>query len=322
VVKTSLITGITGQDGAYLAKLLLGRGHRVVGVVRPKQEKMPIFGLNYLSIASQIKLVSCDLCSLEEVKKMLEAVCPDEVYNLAGQSSVQESFRYPAKTLEFNFFSVLTLLEGIRGTAPDIRFYQASSSDMFGVIKKLPIVEDTAFHPLSPYAVSKASAHWIAKNYRESFGLFIACGILFNHESYLRSHNFFVKKIICESLEVYSGKRQYIHVGNLEVRRDFGFAPCYVEAMYLMLQHNRASDFLICSGKSISLREIAEYICNQVGIDKACLKRDARLYRPLDILDIYGDNTKAKKELGWSYTMTFFNVLDYLINEEKKNLRN
>jgi GDPmannose 4,6-dehydratase len=319
--KISLITGITGQDGAYLAKFLLEQGHNVIGVVRPKQENRPIFGLTYLSIASKLRIVSCDLCSIEKVQKLLKDVNPDEIYNLASQSSVQQSFKYPNETLEFNFISVLTLLESIRLVAPNIRFYQASSSEMFGVIDKLPIMEDMAFHPLSPYAVSKASAHWMAKNYRESYGLFIACGILFNHESYLRSHDFFIKKIICEALEIQTGKRQYIYIGNLEVRRDFGFAPRYVEAMYLMLQQNKASDFLICSGKSILLHEIVEYICNKIGVDKSCLKKDSKLYRPLDIPDMYGDNTKAAQELGWSYEMNFFNVLDQLIEEEKENFK-
>ena len=321
MTKTSLITGITGQDGAYLAQLLLGKKHRVVGVVRHSQKGLPVAGLEYLGIAPQVHLLACNLCSAIEVRALLETVRPDEIYNLASQSSVRQSFDKPGQTLTFNTFSVLTLLEAIRDTAPGIRLYQASSSEMFGKIPTLPIREDTAFHPLSPYAVSKASAHWMAKNYRESYGLFVACGILFNHESYLRTRNFFVKKFICEALEVAAGKRQHIAVGNLSAKRDFGFAPHYVEAMYLMLQHEEPDDFLICSGKSVTLQEIAHYVCDRAKIDRCAIHADPDLFRPLEIPDIYGDNIKARQRLGWNYNMSFFDVIERLIVEEKNNWR-
>jgi GDPmannose 4,6-dehydratase len=320
MIKISLITGITGQDGAYLARLLLAKGHKVIGVIRHGQN-VPIFGLEYLGITQQVKLVPCDLCSAAEVRSLLETERPDEIYNLASQSSVRLSFLCPGQTLAFNTLSVLTLLETIRQISPNIRFYQASSSEMFGRIPELPIKEDMAFHPLSPYAVSKASAHWMTKNYRESYGLFISCGILFNHESYLRTRDFFVKKIICEALEVAAGKRPHIAIGNLAAKRDFGYAPAYVEAMYLMMQHGAADDFIICSGRSLSLREIAEHVCDKVGIDHDLLTEEPGLFRPLDIVDIFGDNVKAKEVLGWSYNMSFFDVLNCLIAEEKKNFR-
>jgi len=317
--KTSIITGITGQDGAYLSRLLLDKGHSVIGIIRHNQKNQPIAGLEYLNISSQIKLISCDLCSDSEVRALLKSVQPDEIYNLASQSSVSQSYQNPGQTLAFNTLSVLTLLEAIRCTAPKTRFYQASSSEMFGNIPNLPIKEDMAFHPLSPYAVSKASAHWMAKNYRESYNLFITCGILFNHESYLRTRNFFVKKIICEILEVASGIKKVISVGNLKAKRDFGYAPHYVEAMYLMLQNEKPDDFIICSGKSISLQEIAYYICDQIGVDRKALNIDTELLRPLDIPDMYGDNTKARQILSWNYDISFFDILDKLILEEKNN---
>lgn len=319
MTKTSLITGITGQDGAYLAKFLLGKGHRVVGVVRHAQKGKPVRGLEYLGIARRVELVACNLCSDTEVGALLRTVQPAEIYNLASQSSVKQSFCRPGETFTFNALSVLTLLEAMRQAAPYIRFYQASSSEMFGRIPELPIIEDMAFHPLSPYAVSKASAHWMAKNYRESYGLFVVCGILFNHESYLRTRDFFVKKVICEALEVTAGKRRHIAVGNLSVKRDFGFAPRYVEAMYLMLQQDKPDDFLICSGRSVSLQEIADYVCDRIGISRSVIKVDAGLFRPLDIANIYGDNIKARRVLGWEYAESFFDVLDILIDEERKN---
>ena len=321
MIKTSLITGITGQDGAYLAQLLLGKGHRVVGVIRHSQKHLPVAGLKYLGIDPQVHLVACNLCSDVEVRALLETVRPDEIYNLASQSSVRQSFHDPGQTLAFNTRSVLTLLESIRSIAPGIRLYQASSSEMFGKIHKLPIREDMAFHPLSPYAVSKASAHWMAKNYRESYGLFVACGILFNHESFLRTRDFFVKKLICEALEIAAGKRQHIIVGNLSAKRDFGFAPHYVKAIYLMLQHEKPDDFLICSNKSISLQEIAHYVCDRANIDRSLIQVDADLFRPLDIPDMYGDNIKARQVLGWRYDLSFFDVLEQLIVEEKNTWR-
>jgi GDPmannose 4,6-dehydratase len=295
--KISLITGITGQDGAYLARLLLEKGHRVTGIVRHGQEKIPVFGLDYLSIMDKVQILPCDLCSSYEVGELLANVQPDEIYNLAGQSSVSQSYKIPNKTLNYNILSVLTLLEEIRCNVQNIKFYHASSSEMFGIIKQLPIVEDMSFHPVSPYAVSKASAHWIAKNYRESYGLFISCGILFNHESYLRSRNFFIKYLICEALEISLGNKDKLILGNLNLRRDFGFAPSYVEAMYLMLQHKKPDDFLVCSGSSILLQEIADYVCDKIGIDRSCLVQSKELFRPLDIPDIYGDNSKVKNEL-------------------------
>ena len=319
MAKCSVITGISGQDGAYLAALLLDKGHDVVGIVRPGKEDEALPGLTYLGVRDHVRVIACDLCDYSAVVDMVTRWKVDEVYNLAAQSSVSQSFVTPGETLTFNMLSTLTLVRVLHECASHVRLYQASSSDMFGCVPRLPIMEDMAFHPLSPYAVSKAAAHWIAKNYRESFGLYVACGILFNHESPLRTRTFFVKKLICEALEVKRGQRKNIEVGNLSLRRDFGYAPRYVEAMYLMLQHETPGDYLVCSGVSVSLRRIADHICEQVGISPDVVIQDARLFRPLDIPDIYGSNLLARERLGWVYDMDFMDVIDILIEAELHN---
>ncbi|EMG38416.1 GDP-D-mannose dehydratase [Desulfocurvibacter africanus PCS] len=318
-MRRSIITGIGGQDGAYLSRLLLERGHEVLGVIRPGQSgTLP--GLVQVGVSNEVRLVQCDLCSYEAVAELIATFRPDEVYNLAAQSSVSRSFLLPGETISFNTLSVLTLVRVIHECAPHVRMYQASSSDMFGKVPQLPIKEDMAFHPLSPYAVSKASAHWIAKNYRESFKLFIACGILFNHESPLRTRNFFVKKLICEALEVKQGKRETIRIGNLALKRDFGYAPRYVEAMYGMLQHDSPGDYLICSGRSVLLTDIANHICDSIGISRDRLVTDPALFRPLDIPDIYGCNQRARQILNWEYSLDFMDVLDILIEAEQQHI--
>ncbi|MEM9884818.1 MAG: GDP-mannose 4,6-dehydratase [Bacteroidota bacterium] len=313
--KTALITGITGQDGAYLSKLLLEKGYRVVGLTR-SYSSQNTSGLQYLGIAQEVILQGCDVSDFSQIFKVFTTYEPSEIYNLAAQSSVSLSFRQPIGTIKFNIISVLNLLESIRLFDPKIRFYQASSSEMFGKVEQLPITENQVFHPLSPYAISKASAHWIAINYREAYDLFTACGVLFNHESYLRSPNFFIKKVIAAAINIQKGKQEVLKVGNIEVKRDFGWAPKYVEAMYLMLQQEQADDYLICSGQSISLRSIIEYVFECLGIAKEKIIIDPALFRPTDITDIYGDSSKAKKQLNWEYEMSFFQVLDVLIEEE------
>lgn len=319
MAKCSVITGISGQDGAYLAALLLEKGHDVIGIVRPDKLHTPLSGLAYLGLRDHVRIMACDLCDYNSVSALLTRWRIDEIYNLAAQSSVSRSFIIPGETLTFNMLSTLTLVRALHERAPNVRFYQASSSDMFGCVPHLPIMEDMAFHPLSPYAVSKAAAHWIAKNYRESFGLYIACGILFNHESPLRTRAFFVKKLICEALEVKRGQRKTIAVGNLSLRRDFGYAPRYVEAMYLMLQHEAPGDYLICSGKSVSLKSIADHICQHIGISPDVVTPEPSLFRPLDIPDIYGSSQRARERLGWTYDMDFMDVIDILIDAEIHN---
>lgn len=316
--RTAIITGITGQDGAYLSRLLLENGYRVIGLVRTDTEEN-LFGLNYLGILDQVTLRRCDLLDLNDIETALKDVRPDEIYNLAAQSSVGFSFEKPMETVPFNVLSVLNLLETIRKVNPSIRYYQASSSDMFGNIDSLPVTENTVIHPTSPYGISKAAGHWLAVNYRESYGIFACCGILFNHESYLRTDNFFVKKVIRTAIEIKNGAKNELRVGNIDVRRDFGYAPDYVKAMWLMLQQDEAKEYLICSGKSVSLREISEYVFDMFGISREKIVVDETFFRPNEILDIYGTNEKSRIELGWKYDIPFTKVLDMLIDEEEKN---
>lgn len=318
MAKTALITGITGQDGAYLAQFLLSKGYKVVGLTRSYNQE-GLFGLKYLEIKDKVIIRECDLMDLSNVIAIFSEFKPDEVYNLASQSSVGLSFSQPAGTINFNIISVINLQETIRTISPNTKFYQASSSEMFGNVQQLPISNYSIIHPTSPYAISKAAAHWSVINYRESYGIFACCGILFNHESYLRSHNFFVKKIITQAIKIKNGEQENIKVGNLDIKRDFGYAPDYVKAMWLMLQKEKSHDYIICSGQSIYLREIVEYVFDKLRLDKNKIIIDKSLFRPNEILNIYGNNQKAKEELGWEYNKNFFEVLDLLIEEEMKS---
>jgi GDPmannose 4,6-dehydratase len=316
-MKKAIITGITGQDGAYLAQLLLNKGYSVIGLVRGISDQYK--GLDYLGITDKVTIVECDLMDISQIIAILQKFNPTEVYNLAAQSSVNQSFSQPIGTFQFNTISVFNLIESIKVVNREIRFYQASSSEMFGRVNQLPITENSVIHPLSPYAISKVAAHYTCINYREIHSLYICCGILFNHESYLRNNNFFIKKVIRESIEISLKKRTVLEVGNIDIKRDFGFAPKYVEAMYLMMQQEQPSDYIICSGKSISLREIIYYVFDKLKINKELCVVKKEYYRPTDIEDIYGTNEKAKKELNWEYNFTFFEVLDVLIKEELEN---
>jgi GDPmannose 4,6-dehydratase len=317
-LKTALISGISGQDGAYLSALLLKNKYRVIGLIR-EDGKADLPGLIYLGINEDIELVRCDLLDKNRLSAVIEKYKPDEIYNLAAQSSVSVSFERPIETFEFNTISVFNFLETIKSINPKIRFYQASSSEMCGKVNQLPITENSILHPLSPYATSKVAAHFTCVNYREGYEMYIACGILFNHESYLRSENFFVKKVLQQSINIARGKQDFIEVGNIDIKRDFGYSPSYVEAMYNMLQQEKASDYLVCSGKSISLREIIYYVFDALQISRDKCKVNPKLYRPNEILDIYGDNSKAKKELDWQYDYSFYLILDLLLAEELKN---
>ncbi|MFA9206606.1 MAG: GDP-mannose 4,6-dehydratase [Burkholderiaceae bacterium] len=315
--KIAIITGITGQDGAYLAALLVKRNYRVIGLVR-SYSHINIKGLEYLKIKDSVQIVECDLTDLSQVLAIVKEHLPQEIYNLAAQSSVSLSFKQPIGTIHFNVISVLNLLEAIRMLHPSCKFYQASSSEVFGEAL-LPIRETSYINPISPYSISKASAHWITKNYRESYGIFSCSGILFNHESFLRSENFFIKKVILQSIKIKKGEEAVLKVGNIDISRDFGWAPKYVEAMYLMLQQVTPDDYLICSNHSITLRSVIEYVFNYLEIPLSCLLIDENLFRPTEILDIYGDNSKAKIQLGWQYDLSFYDVLKILIDEELFN---
>ncbi|RZL46208.1 MAG: SDR family oxidoreductase [Pedobacter sp.] len=317
-MKTAIITGITGQDGAYLSQLLINENYKVIGLTRNNNNFNNV-GLKYLNIDHKLIIEECDLLDFSSIIKILLKYKPDEFYNLAAQSSVGISFEQPIGTINYNTQSVLNILESIRLLMLDTKVYQASSSEMFGQVATLPVSEITPLHPLSPYAISKASGYWIGINYRESYGVHCVNGILFNHESFLRGSSYFVKKVIKTSLDIKNNRAECLSVGNIDVKRDFGYAPDYVRAMWLSLQQTKAEDYLICSGKSIYLREIINYVFEYLSINKNKLIEDPLLFRPTDIKDMYGDNKKAKTLLNWEYNKSFFEVLDVLIEEERKN---
>jgi len=318
-MKTAIITGISGQDGPYLAKLLLEKNYKVVGTVR-SYRCANNKNFEYLGIEKEVILEELDLLDMANVIRIIQKYKPDEIYNLAAQSSVGLSFDQPLGTFSFNTTSVNNLLESIRLFSPNTKLYQASSSEMYGRVANMPISLETPMHPISPYGVSKMASYFMVTTYRESYNLFVCNGVLFNHESYLRSNNFFVKKVIRDSISIKNGKLDRLVVGNLNVKRDFGYAPKYVEAMWAILQSDKADDFIICSGKSILLRDIVGYVFEKLGLDKSLIVENKDFFRPNEIDEIYGDNSKAKKDLKWNYDNSFFDVLDILIDEEIKNL--
>ena len=318
-MKTAIITGISGQDGPYLAKLLLDKGYQVIGVIRPGRDKR-IRGLEFLGIGNLVDLQEVDLCNSTAVEHLIRSFTPAEFYNLAALSSVGYSFSIPVDTFRFNTSSVINILEAIKKYSIETKFYQASSSEMFGDIgaSNLPVKETFLFQPVSPYAISKASAHWLTINYREAFGLKACCGILFNHESCLRGSKYVIKKIIRSAIQIRDKKLDSISLGNLSVKRDWGYAPKYVEAMWLMLQGDACNEYLICSGSVVSLETFAYKVFHKLGVDaNKSIQIDKSLMRSLDLDEIYGDNSKAINELGWSYDFTVDNLIDTLIEDEK-----
>jgi GDPmannose 4,6-dehydratase len=319
-LKTAIITGITGQDGAYLSKFLLEKGYRVIGITRNLQSGN-LNGLSYLDIENDLDLVEANVFDISNIIRLLEKYKPDEFYNLAAQSSVGLSFEQPIGTLEFNIISVANILEAVRIVNKNIRIYQSSSGEMFGNVSKelLPIDENFLIHPASPYAISKAAAHWICVNYREAYKLFISSGILFNHESVLRRSNFVTKKIISSALKIKNGQLGTLKVGNTSVMRDWGYAPEYVKVMWKMLNVPQGNDYIICSGKAHTLQQFLEIVFNYVGLDhNKYITFDKSLYRPVELEIIYGNPQKAKSELGWNYSITFEDLVGRLIEDELK----
>lgn len=318
-MKTAIITGIGGQDGAYLAQHLLQQGYRVVGTTR-SVASFDDYRLRYLGIHQSVEVIRLREVNISAMADILFTYQPDEVYNLTAQSSVSASFKDPFDTIEYNVLTVLAWVKAISDYAPHTRFYQASSSEMFGNISPevLPLKENVIFHPASPYGISKATAHWISVNYRESHHLYCANGILFNHESSLRGFGYVIKKILSHLIRIHrTGIAQPLQVGNTSIKRDWGYAPEYAKAMHLVLQQVASDDYLICSGNVWTLDEFIDAACLRLNLDKdQIIKHDPALFRPNELLAIYGDPTKAKSMLGWQYNISNLQLLDLLIRDE------
>ncbi len=298
-MKRALITGISGQDGAYLAKHLLGHGYEVWGTSRDAQIS-PFRNLHRLGIADQVRLESVAVNDFRSVLQVLAKVKPEEVYNLGGQTSVSLSFQQPVETLESISISTLNFLECIRFIGQPIRFYNAGSSECFGDLNGAAADELTPFRPRSPYAVAKATAYWQVANYREAYGLYACSGILFNHESSLRPERFVTKKIALAAARIKRGSQTELVLGNTSVRRDWGWAAEYVEAMHAMLQLKQPDDFVIATGITCSLQEFVEVTFTHLGLEsRRHVKVDNSLFRPTDIQISRGDATKASKILNW-----------------------
>jgi GDPmannose 4,6-dehydratase len=315
-MKKALVTGINGQDGAYVSQLLLGKGYQVHGIDLPESDSAH---LRFLGVEGAIRFEQANLLDLSNMIRVIERVEPDEIYNLAAQSSVRVSFDQPLGTLELNIFSVANLLEAIRIVNPRVKFYQASSSEMFGNVAggHLPVNEQTVFHPVSPYGISKCTAHWVTVNYREAYGLHAVCGILFNHESAVRGENYVTKKVLGTAVRIKRGLAATLRLGNIGVCRDWGYAPRYVEAMWLMLQQEKPEDYVICSGETHSLREFVMKVFERLDLDFGrYVDTDPDLNRPIDLEFMRGDNSKAQKALGWAYTMSFDQLIDKLVEDE------
>jgi len=313
-LKTAIITGISGQDGAYLSKLLLEEGFKIIGLTRDKN-RINKKNLSYLNIEENIQIEACNLLDYDAVCKAIIKYKPAMIFNFSAQSSVGLSFTDPVGTISYNTLSVLNLLNAIKEIDRSIKFFQASSSEMFGAKNNLPLTENSIFKPVSPYGISKATAYWTTINYKESYNMFACSGIMFNHESALRPDNFIIKKTILAAVAIHKKRQDFLKVGNLDVKRDFGYAPDYVKGMYEVVKHNKADEYIFCSEKSISIRSAVYYIFDYMGLDKDLIVEDKKFIRPNEIYDIYGNSTKAKKQLNWNYNRCFFEVLDDIIPE-------
>lgn len=316
---TALITGITGQDGSYLAELLLDHGYRVIGMTRrsssDRHERIA-------HLAGRIELVQGDLHDQPSLVSALDRVRPQEVYNLAAQSFVPTSWNQPVLTAEVTALGATRLLEAIRQVDPSIRFYQASSSEMFGKVREVPQNERTAFYPRSPYGVAKAYAHFLTVNYRESYGLFAVSGILFNHESPRRGLEFVTRKVSHAVARIKAGLAETVQLGNLDAHRDWGFAGDYVRAMWLMMQRDEPDDYVVASGEAHSVRELCDIAFSHVGLDyRDHVRVDEDLLRPAEVDHLRGDATRAREELGWQQDVDFPALVRMMVDADVERLR-
>ena len=314
----ALITGITGQDGSYLAEFLLEQGYQVYGLTR---RTSTVNNERIAHIEDRITLIQGDLLDQSSLVEAVDSVEPEEVYNLAAQSFVKTSWNQPVLTGEYTGLGVTRMLEAIRTVDPKIKFYQASSSEMFGKVTETPQKETTRFHPRSPYGVAKAYGHYITVNYRESYDIFACSGILFNHESPRRGLEFVTRKITHAVARIKLGKQEKLELGNLEPKRDWGFAGDYVEAMWLMLQQEKPDDFVIASGENHSVREFVELAFKAVGIkdyEKYLISNVNSYMRPAEVDYLIGDASKAKKILGWQPKTSFKELVELMVEADLK----
>ena len=315
---TALITGITGQDGSYLAELLLTKGYRVIGVAR-RSSTVTYERIEHL--LDDITVVQGDLHDQGSLLALLEEYEPGEVYNLAAQSFVPTSWNQPALTGEITALGVTRMLEAIRFVNPKIRFYQASSSEMFGKVVEVPQCETTSFYPRSPYGVAKVYGHWITVNYRESFNMFASSGILFNHESPRRGLEFVTRKISDGVARIKLGHAKELHLGNLEAQRDWGFAGDYVDAMWRMLQHDKPDNFVVGMGETHSVREFCEIAFNHVGLDyNDFVVQDEKFYRPAEVDLLISDPSKVRSVLGWEPAIGFRELVTMMVDSDMRRL--
>lgn len=315
----ALITGITGQDGSYLAELLLDKGYQVWGMVRRSSTE----NFDRIEhIKDRVTLVQADLLDQLSIIEIIQDVRPDEVYNLAAQSFVPTSWVQPVLTGEFTALGVTRMLEAIRLVDKRIKFYQASSSEMFGKVREVPQTELTPFHPRSPYGVAKVYGHWITINYRESYDIFACSGILFNHESPRRGKEFVTRKITDAAARIKLGLQKELFLGNLDAKRDWGFAGDYVRAMWLMLQKEKPDDYVIATGRNHSVREFCQAAFSHAGLDyQKYVKTDPKLVRPAEVDMLLGDPAKSRQELGWEPKVTFEEMVRMMVDSDLEHYR-
>jgi GDPmannose 4,6-dehydratase len=318
-MKKALITGVTGQDGSYLAEFLLGKGYKVLGMVR-RTSTVNFDRITH--IQNDIELVQGDLLDQVSLIAILQEHRPDEVYNLAAQSFVPTSFEQPVLTGECTALGVTRVLDAIRLVDKNIKFYQASSSEMFGKVRQVPQNENTPFYPRSPYGAAKVYGHWITVNYRESYGLFACSGILFNHEAPRRGLEFVTHKVTHGAAKIKLGLADELRLGNLEAQRDWGYAGDYVEAMWLMLQQDEPNDYVIATGKTHSVRELCELAFGHLGLDyRDYVVSDPKFYRPAEVDQLVGDASKARKILGWEPKVSFEELIQMMVYADMEALQ-
>src|SRR5688572_26009477 len=324
--KKALITGITGQDGSYLAEFLLAKGYEVHGIIR-RSSSFNTGRLEHLyvdphSLGAALFLHYGDLVDGTGLREILTRVVPDEVYNLGAQSHVRVSFDQPVYTVQCDALGTINLLEAMRDTGLPVRFYQASSSEMYGKVEETPQTEKTPFHPRSPYACAKVYSYWQTVNYREAYGMYAVNGILFNHESSRRGETFVTRKITRAATRIREGLQEKLYLGNLEAKRDWGFAGDYVEAMWMMLQQPQPDDYVIATGETHSVREFLDEVFGILDLDwKQYVEVDPRYFRPAEVDLLLGDASKAKRELGWQPKVTFKGLAKMMVDADMKIAR-